>query len=67
MNTSVDDMRSSIYFYKWDVKVDVQTIREGLKICEQRGEKTKATILSRKLKQMEETMKTWKEIENASV
>lgn len=67
VSTSVDDLRCSLYFYEWNVKVDVETIRLGLLICEQRGEKTKAVMLRRKLKKMEETLKTWKEVENASV
>ena len=67
VSTSVDDLRSSLYFYQWSIKSDVETIRLGLLICEQRGEKTKAVMLRRKLKKMEETLKTWKEAENASV
>lgn len=67
MSTSVDDLRSSLYFYQWNIKSDVETIRLGLLICEQRGEKTKAVMLRRKLKKMQDTLKTWKEVENASV
>ena len=67
VSTSVDDLRSSLYFYQWNIKSDVETIRLGLLICEQRGEKTKAVMLRRKLKKMQDTLKTWKEVENASV
>ncbi len=67
VSTSVDDLRSSLYFYQWNIKSDVETIRLGLLICEKRGEKTKAVMLRRKLKKMEETLNTWNEAENASV
>lgn len=59
VSTSVDDLRSSLYFYEWNVKVDVETIRQGLLICEQRGEKTKASMLRRKLKGMEKNIATF--------
>ena len=58
ISTSVDDLRSSLYFYKWDIKVDVETIRLALNMCVERRWKTKAAMLQRKLKQMEENIKT---------
>lgn len=65
VNTSVNNLQSSLYFYKWDVKRDVETIRYGLGICLRRGEKTKANLLRRKLSQMEKNIKTLMEAENA--
>ena len=53
VSTSVDNLHSSLWFYDAHDEFDVATIREGLKICERRGEKTKATMLRRKLKKME--------------
>lgn len=53
INTSVEDMQSSLYNYKADEPEDVEIIRAGLKKCVKRGEKTKAKILQRKLKKME--------------
>ena len=70
VSTSVDDLRSSLYFYEWNVKVDVKTIRLALQMCVRRREKTKASMLQRKLKKMEENIKTLKvvtEDENASI
>lgn len=48
VNTSVDDMRSSLNF-----EDDIEVIRKALRVVERRGEKTKATMLLRKLKKME--------------
>jgi hypothetical protein len=53
VGTSVDDLHSSLNFYDRNIQSDIETIRYGLKICERRGEKTKATMLRRKLKKME--------------
>lgn len=59
VNTSVDDLQSSLPHYEANDE-DIAVIRLGLKWCERRGEKTKVTLLKRKLKKME------KEAENAS-
>lgn len=48
VNTSVEDLRSSLNFEE-----DQAVIRKALKVCKDRGEKTKATMLERKLKKME--------------
>lgn len=53
INTSVDDMRSSLGFYKGDDPEDVEVVRLGLKRCVERREKTKAAMLNRWLKKME--------------
>lgn len=53
VSTSVEDLQSSLYFYDAKIQSDIETIRYGLRICERRGEKTKATMLRRKLKRME--------------
>lgn len=53
VNTSVQDMTSGLYNYDGTDASDVETIRKALQICLKRGEKTKVTILRRKLKRME--------------
>jgi len=53
VSTSVDDLHSSLPYYQGIDPFDVETIKHGLKICQRRGEKTKATMLRRKLKKME--------------
>jgi len=53
VNTSVDDMHSSLNFYQSNIQSDVETIRYALQIVARRKEKTKATMLRRKLKKME--------------
>ena len=53
VSTSVDDLHSSLPHYQSSEQSDVETIRYGLRICERRKEKTKATMLRRKLKKME--------------
>jgi len=53
VSTSVQDLQSSLGHYTYlDIK-DIETVRAGFAICKRRGEKTKATILRRKLKKME--------------
>ena len=52
IGTSVDDLRSSLYFYDGSSPVHEQIIEHGLQICERRGEKTKATMLRRKLRNL---------------
>lgn len=52
VNTSVDDMKSGLYFYQSSNPIHVAIIERGLKICKRRGEKTKAKLLESKLKNM---------------
>lgn len=56
VNTSVEDMQSSLYSYTYLNISDVQTIRLGLAMCKRRGEKTKVKLLERKLKRMEKDL-----------
>lgn len=53
VNTSVQDMTSSLSHYEGTDPADVELILRALKFCLRRAEKTKATILLRKLKKME--------------
>ena len=50
INTSVEDMQSGLYNYGVD---DLEILRAGHKRVVGRGEKTKAKILARKIKQLE--------------
>lgn len=61
VNSSVGDLISAMPHYNVSNAEDVEVIREGLRICERRGEKTKAGHLRRKLAKME------KENQHASV
>lgn len=56
VNTSVEDMQSSLPLYTYLCITDVQTVRLGLAICKKWGEKTKVKILERKLKRMEKDL-----------
>lgn len=53
ISTSVHDLESSLPYYEAARPSDVQVIRIALLKCQKRGEKTKATILHRKLRKME--------------
>lgn len=61
VNSSVEDLVSAMPHYTATNAEDIEVIRKGLTICEQRGEKTKAGHLRRKLAKME------KENQHASV
>jgi len=50
INTSVQDMQSGLS--SWGVE-DLPLLREGLEIVTKRGEKTKAKVLSAKIKRLE--------------
>jgi len=67
VGTSVDDLQSGLWFFQWNKKLHVEIVREGLSICEKRGEKPKATILRRKLIQMEKNIKALEEMNHASL
>ncbi|MFZ5856755.1 MAG: hypothetical protein ACOYZ6_07990 [Chloroflexota bacterium] len=61
VGTSVEDLQASLPHYSSESQKDIEVVRYGLMLCERRGEKTKVTLLKRKLKKME------KEAEDASV
>lgn len=73
VNTSVQDLMSSLVHYKGIDPSDVEVVKKGLKICVERGEKTKAVALRRKLKKMEKEkiravyLALLEEVHNASV
>lgn len=48
VNTSVDDLQSGMHGYN-----DMNVLRAALKIVVRRGEKTKATIIRRKIAKLE--------------
>jgi len=52
VSTSVDDLRSSLPYYTSESENNIQIIEFGLEICNHRGEKTKAKMLSAKLRKM---------------
>lgn len=53
VSTSVQDLQSSLPHYSRERQSDVEVICYAVRLCERRGEKTKATLLRRKLKVME--------------
>jgi len=52
VSTSVDDLQSSLWFYDGKSRVHAQIIEHALRICERRGEKTKARLLKSKLNKL---------------
>lgn len=59
VNSSVQDMQSGLWAYT--DRDDLQVLRTGLMIVNKRGEKTKATILKRKIKKLEKELEEVKE------
>lgn len=53
INTSVEDMQSGLWAYG---VADLEMLRQAHKTVDARGEKTKAKILQRKIKQLEKQL-----------
>lgn len=52
VNTSVEDMKSGLWFYRGNEPEHLEIIRRGREIVKRRGEKTKLKMLDAKLKKM---------------
>lgn len=52
VNTSVEDMKSGLWFYRGNEPKHLEIIRRGIEIVKRRDEKTKLSILNAKLKKM---------------
>lgn len=63
INTSVEDMTSSLNFYSYLNQEDVMIVALAKVRCNKRGEVTKVNILSRKLKKMQKDIATAKIIQ----
>lgn len=52
VNTSVEDMKSGLWFYRGNVPEHLEIIRRGREIVKRRGEVTKLRLLDAKIKKM---------------
>jgi hypothetical protein len=57
VGTSVQDLESTLPYYKSNDLEDVKTLKMALALCEKRGNKTKTSLLRRKLKNIEKERK----------
>jgi len=53
VNTSVQDLHSSLHFYNSKSADDMEILKSALATCKRRGEKTKAKLLDSKMRKME--------------
>lgn len=57
VNTSVDDMRSSLECAECEKRLNIHTLRAALEVVTRRGEKTKAKMLASYIKKLEKGAK----------
>jgi hypothetical protein len=62
VSTSVDDMQSSLPYFESKSQKSIQILEFALAICQRRGEKTKATLLARKLRKMKKEVETQRKL-----